>query len=370
MALLINRKEIEQLLTLREAIEAVEIAFEAMGNDPLLNHPRRRLHWRPGDARKLNIFAGSLPDMGYIGAMVRFDYPNQPDSRKGKAIEHPPAAYEEPLPQPPHGQRVVYVLFDAEGLVSVQYGGSIGRGTPVKGRTWSGDPIILRTAATSALGTKYLARQNSEILGFFGTGYYAPSHLAAMTLVCQKLKEARVYSPNEKHKLAFCREISQVVDLPVVAVSQPKEAVEGADVILCCTNAVNPVFDSDWVKEGVHVTGIVGQNNYLNKGEWWGATEVDDRFLSRCATIVVNSIEQAKQDQQATTWDAERRGVIRWEKVHELGDIITGKVPGRTSETEITFYQNNAGQGIADLALAIKYYKLAKKHGLGTEIGS
>ncbi len=62
--------------------------------------------------------------------------------------------------------------------------------------------------------------------------------------------------------------------------------------------------------------------------------------------------------------------MIRWEKVHELGDIITGKVPGRTSETEITFYQNNAGQGIADLALAIKYYELAKKHGLGTEIGS
>ena len=343
MALLIDRKKIEQLLTLKEAINSVEIAFRAMGNEPLLNHPRRRLHWRPGDARKLNIFAGSLPDLGYIGALVRFDYPNRPDSRKGKTIEHPPAAYEEPVGGPAHGQRLVYALFDAEGLVSLQYGGLIGRGTPVKDRTWSGDPIILRTAATSAIGTKYLARRNSEILGFFGAGYYAPSHLAATALVCPKLKEARVYSPNEKHRLAFCREIGRVVDLPVISVSHPKEAVENADVIVCCTNAVDPVFEGNWVKEGVHVTGIVGQNNYLGKGEWWGATEVDDRLLGRCAAIVVNSIEQAKQDQQATTWDAERRGVIRWDKVHELGDIVTGKFPGRTGENEITFYQNNAG---------------------------
>lgn len=66
---MIGSKEVEPLLTLQGAIEAVEGAFRAMGNEPLLNHPRRRLHWAPGDARKLNIFAGSLPDLGYIGAL-------------------------------------------------------------------------------------------------------------------------------------------------------------------------------------------------------------------------------------------------------------------------------------------------------------
>lgn len=370
MGLLIDRKDVEYLLTMKDAIEAVEEAFRAMGNQPLLNHPRRRLHWRPGDARKLNIFAGSLPETGYIGALVRFDYPNRPDSRQGGRISHPPSAYDRPMEMESHGRRVVYNLFDEKGLVAILHGGASGRGTPIRDRAWTGDPITMRTAATSAVGTKYLARHDAEILGFFGTGYYAPSHLAAMTLVCQELKEARVYSPNEKHRLTFCREISQVVDLPVIPVSQAKEAVESADVIVCCTNAVEPVFDGNWVKDGVHVTGIVGQNNYLSKGEWWGATEVDDSFLSRCATIVLNSIEQAKQDQQATTWDAERRGVIRWNRVQELADIITGKFPGRRGESEITFYQNNAGQGIADLALAIKYYELARKHGLGTEIGS
>jgi len=370
MSLLIDRKEVEPLLTLQGAIEAVEEAFRAMGNEPLLNHPRRRLHWAPGDARKLNIFAGSLPDLGYIGALVRFDYPNRPDSRQGKTIEHPLVAYNEPLPWPAYGQRFVYALFNAKGLVSIQYGGLIGRGTPVKERTWCGDPVILRTAATSAIGTKYLARKNSEILGFFGTGYYAPSHLAAMTLVCPKLKLVKVYSPNEAHRLAFCRGIEQIVDVSVVPVAHVREAVEEADVIVCCTNSVDPVFHGDWVKEGSHVTGIIGQNNYLEKGRWWGAREVDDRFLARCNVIVINSIEQAKQDQQATTWDAVRRGVIGWAKVHELGELLTEKLPGRTHERDVTLFQNNGGQGIADLALAIRYYELAKRHGLGKEIGS
>ena len=78
MALLIDRKGVEQLLTMKDAVEAVEEGFRAMGEEPLLNHPRRRLHWRPGDARKLNIFAGSLPEAGYIGVLARFDYPNRP----------------------------------------------------------------------------------------------------------------------------------------------------------------------------------------------------------------------------------------------------------------------------------------------------
>ncbi len=357
MALLIDRKEVEPLVTLQEAIETVEGAFRTMGNEPLLNHPRRRLHWAPGDARKLNVFAGSLPEQGYIGAQVRFDHPNRPDSRQGKIIQHPQAAYVEPLPGPAHGERHVYVLFNAEGLACIQYSGLIGRGTPVRQRAWCGDPILLRTAATSAVGTKYLARKDSEILGFFGTGYNAPSHLAAMTLVCPKLKLVKVYSPNEAHRLAFCREIEQVVNVTVIPVSDARQAVEEADVIMCCTNSVDPVFSGDWVKEGSHVTGIIGQNNYLENGKWWGAREVDDRFLQQCSVIVVNSIEQAKQDQQATTWDAVRRGVIAWDKVHELGELLTGKLPGRTNERDVTLFQNNGGQGIADLALAIRYYK-------------
>jgi ornithine cyclodeaminase/alanine dehydrogenase-like protein (mu-crystallin family) len=368
MAIFIDRKEIEPLLTLREAVEAVEVAFKAAGEEPMLNHPRRRLHWRPGDARKLNIFAGSLPEIGYIGALVRFDHANRENSRRGKTILHPAPAYDQKLQDESHGRRIVYALFNAEGLVSIQYGGSIGRGTPVRDRTWSGDPALVRTAATSAVGTKSLARRDSHVLAFFGTGYHAPMHLAAMIIACPQIRLAKIYSPNEQHRVTFCKEISSAVDIEITPVSCAREAVEGADVVMCCTNSVDPVFDGSWVPEGCHVTGIIGQNNYLRKGEWWGAREVDDHFLVRCGVLCVNSIEQAQQDQQATTWDAVQRGVIDWNKVHELGDLLAGKCAGRASEKQITFYQNNAGQGIADLALAIKYYEIARKHRLGTEV--
>jgi ornithine cyclodeaminase/alanine dehydrogenase-like protein (mu-crystallin family) len=369
MAILINRRDIEPFLRLEEAVPAVEAAFKAAGQEPMLNHPRRRLHWRPSDARKLNIFAGSLPELGYIGALVRFDHANRKDSRKGSKILHPPAAYDkEAGSEGSYGKRFVYALFNEEGLASIQYGGTIGRGTPIKERTWHGDPVILRTAATSAVGTKYLARKNSEVLGFFGTGFYAPSHLAAMVLACPKLKKARVFSPNKDHKRIFCREIQQVVDAEIVPASEPREAVKDADVVMCCTNSIDPVFDGHWVKEGTHATGIIGQNNYLRKGEWWGASEVDDHFLQRCDTIFVNSLEQAQEDQQASTWDAVRRGIIEWSKVRELGGLVAGKCSGRADDRQITFYQNNAGQGIADLALAIKVHEIALKKGLGKEI--
>lgn len=368
MALLINRKDVEQLLTMKDAVEAVEEGFRAMGEEPLLNHPRRRLHWRPGDARKLNIFAGSLPEVGYIGVLARFDYPNRPDSRRGSQISHPPSAYDQPFEMDSHGRRVVYNLYDEKGLVAILYGGSSGRGTPIKDRAWTGDPIVMRTAATSAVGTKLLARADSKVMGFFGTGYYAPSHFAAMTLVCPAIKQARVYSPNEEHRRVFAREIQKVVDIEIAAVSSPAEAIEGADLIVCCTNSVTPVLEGSAVEDGCHVTGIVGQNNYLPKGEWWGAREVDDELLQRCRTIFVSSIEQAEQDQQATTWDAVRRGILSWDKVRELGDLAAGKCQGREHDEEVTFYQNNAGQGIADLALAIRYYQLALEHRLGFEM--
>jgi ornithine cyclodeaminase/alanine dehydrogenase-like protein (mu-crystallin family) len=368
MALLINRKEIERLLTLRDAVDAIEVAFKAAGEEPMLNHPRRRLHWRPGDARKLNIFAGSMPDIGYIGALVRFDHANQGDSRRGNTIVHPSVAYEQRLSSESHGRRLIYVLYDAKGLVSIQYGGSIGRGTPIADRTWYGDPALLRTAATSAVGTKYLAKKNSQMLGFLGTGYHAPMHLAAMLVACPTIRIANVYSPNENHRTSFCQEIRKQLNIEVVSVSHTREAVKNADVVVCCTNSVEPVFDGDWIPDGCHVTGIIGQNNHMPQDEWWGAREVDDRFLLRCDALSVNSVEQANQDQQATTWDAVRRRIIDWTKIHELGDLLAGKCPGRVNEKQITFYQNNAGQGIADLALAIKYYDLAKKNGLGAEI--
>ena len=82
--------------------------------------------------------------------------------------------------------------------------------------------------------------------------------------------------------------------------------------------------------------------------------EIDDATLARSHVHGIVSVEQAVQDEQADIFDPVQRGVIRWEQLIEIGEILAGKKEGRTKTEQITFYKNNAGQGVADVALGAK----------------
>jgi alanine dehydrogenase len=83
--------------------------------------------------------------------------------------------------------------------------------------------------------------------------------------------------------------------------------------------------------------------------------------------IVVNSREQAIQDEQADLFDPVQAGFLSWEQVGELGQLLNNVIPGRTSANQITLFKNNAGQGVADVAVASKIYALARRNGIGME---
>jgi ornithine cyclodeaminase len=117
-----------------------------------------------------------------------------------------------------------------------------------------------------------------------------------------------------------------------------------------------PVFDGSWLQPGQHVTTIVGSNVGLVKGGFTAAKrrEIDDATLARSQVHGIVSIQQAVQDEQADIFDPVQRGVIRWEQLIEIGEILAGKKEGRTKAEQITFFKNNAGQGVADVALGAK----------------
>ena len=115
----------------------------------------------------------------------------------------------------------------------------------------------------------------------------------------------------------------------------------------------------------MHVTCIVAGHKDEVGG---GRREVDDRALRKCYAIGTTSKEQAEEDGQLTLWEPSRRGVIKWESVLELKDLVAGKIQARTQEDQITLFHNSAGQGIADLAIHSLLYELAKKNGIGTEL--
>ncbi len=372
MVLLIDRRETEPYISVEDGIRVVEEAFKEFGENPTINHPRRRLDvYQEGwSQRRLNIFAAALPLRGYVGTLLRLDHIQQlhdgkriavaggsPFERQGESV-----LYQESM-------RRVYVLFDLKsGMpVSFQYGGT-GRLSPIRTRALHPEVVSLRTTATSVVGIKHLAKKNASTLGFLGTGGFAPSHLTGICAV-RDIKTIKVFSPTKAHRESFCREMAEILGREVTPVADARSAVEQSEIVMCCTNSIVPIFDGRWLSPGSAVACIVGMNKeYGKREEHFSATEVDDTTVTRSKVIVVNSVEQSIQDEQGTLWERVQRGLISWSQVHELGELVAGKCAGRTRDDQIAFFHNNAGQGVADLAIAIEHYEAAKRLGLGREL--
>jgi ornithine cyclodeaminase/alanine dehydrogenase-like protein (mu-crystallin family) len=130
------------------------------------------------------------------------------------------------------------------------------------------------------------------------------------------------------------------------------------------------VFDGSLLEPGQHVTTIVGSNVGLVKGGFTAAKrrEIDDATLARSDVHGIVSIQQAIQDEQADIFDPVARGVIKWEQLIEIGSILAGNNEGRTRLDQITFYKNNAGQGVADVALGAKVLENIKRKNSGTTL--
>jgi alanine dehydrogenase len=183
----------------------------------------------------------------------------------------------------------------------------------------------------------------------------------------RKLRDVRVYSRNPENRRKFVEEMGPATNLNITPVAAPQDAVRGVDIVLAATNSSVPVFDGNWLEPGQHVTTIVGSNVGLVKGGFTAAKrrETDDTTLARSHVLGIVSIQQAIQDEQADIYDPVQRGVIKWDQLIEIGEILAGKKEGRTKPEQITFYKNNAGQGVADVALGALVLEQVKKNGAG-----
>src|SRR5262249_42473781 len=140
----------------------------------------------------------------------------------------------------------------------------------------------LRTAATSAVGTDLLARQDAETLGILGSAGQAKNHLIAFTKV-RPIKEVKVYSRKAENCKKFSDEMGSLLNINIAPVSSSQEAVRGMDIVLAATNSSVPVFDGNWLEPGTHVTTIVGSNVGLVRGGFaqMKRREIDDTTLTR-----------------------------------------------------------------------------------------
>ena len=343
--LLISPDELKGIVTMAEAIEAVRLGFREWGESPALNAPRRRIHIPTGV--RVSVHQGGVPGSGATGLMTHCEWVKPlSDHQEYPRLNHP-----------------VIVLYDAaEGELKAIIIGEITCSELPGNVAVTG----LRTAATSAVGTDLLARPDAERVSVFGAGGQARNHLVALARV-RKIKQVKVYSRTPENRVKFAREMEPVLNATIEPVGRPEDAVRGVDIILTATNSSVPVFDGRWLEAGAHVTSIVGSNVGLVQGGFTKAKrrEIDDATLERSDVLGIASVQQAVQDEQADIFDPVERGIIRWEQWIEIGSILAGKKEGRTRPEQITLFKNNAGQGVADVALGALVLKKVLEKGAG-----
>ena len=331
---------------MEEAIDAVEAGFRELGGNAELNAPRRRVMTREG--ARVSVHPGGVPSLGGIGVLAHSEF--VATSTENQTYDH--------------AGRPCVVLFDTRdsSLKGVLVGRFGVTGVPATRATQ------LRTSATSAVGTRHLAREDAAVLGLLGAGAEAQYHLLAFAAI-RPFKQVKLFCRTPESRTAFCEEMQPLVSCELIPVDSAREAVEGADVVLTATNSNVPVFDGSWLEPGVHVTSIVGGNvGLMNAGLIkQRRREIDDATVQRADVIVANSREQAVQDQQGDFYEPVKKGILRWEQVGDLSDLLTGRIPGRTSPEQITLFKNNAGQGVADIAIASRIFELASAREIGIE---
>ena len=188
----------------------------------------------------------------------------------------------------------------------------------------------VRTGASSAVATRALSREDSRVLTILGAGVQGRSHLDAARRV-RDFDEIRVASRNHEHAQAFAEETG------ATAVESFEVAVRGADVVCCCTHAAEPVLSREWLSPGTHVTSV---------GAALDGPELDPETI-RAGLLCVES-RVAFSPPPAGSFELQG---LEPERAVELGEVLAGTRPGRTSEDEITVYKS-MGHAVEDAAAA------------------
>lgn len=197
-----------------------------------------------------------------------------------------------------------------------------------------------RTAAASALAADYLARKDASVLTLFGAGALAP-HFAQAHAAVRPIKTVRIVNRNVEKAEAVAAEL-RVLGFDA-APAPAEDAVRGADIVTCITNATAPLFKGDWLKPGAHVDLV---------GAYKPTMREADADTVRRARVYVDTCEGARAE-AGDLIQAEAEGAFSFSDIRgDLAQLCKGEAKGRTSAGEITLFKSS-GTALEDLAAAV-----------------
>jgi ornithine cyclodeaminase/alanine dehydrogenase-like protein (mu-crystallin family) len=323
MILVLSQADVERLLPMEECIELMSDALAALARGEMYQPLRSVV--RPPDAA------------GLIGLM--------PAHRAA-----PPAAF---------GLKAINIIpgnpergLDAhQGAVLL----SDGETGELLGVVNASAITAIRTAAVSAVATRALAREDARELAIIGAGVQARSHVAAMAAL-GRFERARIWSRTAAHAEQVAAEAGAPFTLEVAETAEA--AVRDADVIVTATTSPEPVLRREWLAEGAHVNAV---------GSSLPTTRELDTETVAAASLFVDRRESTENESGDYLLPL-REGAIGPDHIRaELGDVLVGAAPGRTSSRELTVFKS-LGIAIEDLAAAEYVVARARETGAGTEV--
>jgi len=353
--LFIHNDVVAKLLTMRECIDAQEHAFRQIPSGGAVYRPRMDMYVPcelPDGYYRWGTMEGA--NDGILAIRMKSDVITWPVGEDGRWRESKYCV------RP--GLYLGLVL-----LVSTR------NGEPL---AFINDGVLqhMRVGGGAGIGARHLARKEASSVGILGSGGMARTYLEAFQVV-RPIKRVKVFSPTPANRDRFAAEMGAKLGIAVEPVDTAREAVRGVDILATCTDSMSPTFPAAWLEPGMHVTML-------------GPREISQEVLDRCDVKIrqgSGGVKMAESERikaeighspmayvAGTPEEMKRLPAKTTEggfggDYPDFCDFVTGKVPGRTRDDQVTFYHNLGNQGLQFSSVGGLVYRKAKAAGVGRE---
>jgi alanine dehydrogenase len=321
--LVLGWEETRSLLSMKECIDVIETAFVSLAKGEVAL-PLRTVLKQPDNKGLLASMPGFLGEPRSLGIKAVSVFFGNKDTRF-------------------HSHQGAVIIFDTDN----------GQPLAVIDATTI---TAIRTAAASGVATKYLARNSAQSLAILGSGTQASEHMQAMLAVRPSIEEIKVWSRTPANAKRFVEIQTKKWEKSIELASSPEEAVSDSDIICTTTASSSPILEGDWVRSGAHVNAVGASTPNLR--------ELDSKLVAR-SRLFVDRRESALNESDDIRIPIKEGTITEHHIIGEIGDLVLGKIHGRTSDDEVTLFKS-LGIAIEDLAASSFVYEKAKKNHVGT----
>jgi ornithine cyclodeaminase len=217
----------------------------------------------------------------------------------------------------------------------------------------------MRTGAATGVSVKYLARKNSRVMGIYSAGVQARKQVSGVYWgLDQKLEKCFVYDLKKETANEFKLEIERDLGIDVVIVSSGDDLLRNTDILVAATTSTTPLFSGEKLVNGIHISSIGAHSADIR--------ELDSKTIGR-ASLLVAGLKEACLAEAGDYIIPIKEGIIKEGDIISIGDIITAKKEGRTSDMQITVFKS-VGISAQDVATAKLVYDRAIEQGIGKDL--